>query len=141
MPRVHYKEDDVRRLLDAGMSNAEIGRRLRMERTTVGRIRRHLGYPDVTPGPAPMTLMEKWERDTTELPHGHRLWTGERSSGGSPVLSLNGKKITVGRAAYFIRHGRWPESRVLSGCEHGWCIAPGHVATSAERDAPMQEVA
>ncbi|MCX5601569.1 hypothetical protein OOK29_25805 [Streptomyces phaeochromogenes] len=140
--RTHYKEDDVRRLLDAGMNDTQIARRLRMERETAGRVRRELGYAPARRGPTAQTIALKFTESTVELPGGHMVWTGSRTQDCAPVLSHCGRKLSVRRVAFQIEHGTLPGGPVKAGCEHVWCVAPGHQEDTAgrelARDVPRQ---
>lgn len=135
--RIHHKQDDVEQLLNAQLTNRDIARRLHMDRQTVGRIRRHLGYPPAPPVPPankdPRTLAEKFAASTTEVPGGHLVWTGYRTPAGSPCLKHDGKQKTARHVAYFLEHGEWPAGRMQPACEHDWCVAPGHCDDTATR--------
>ncbi|MDT0377311.1 hypothetical protein RM572_00785 [Streptomyces sp. DSM 42041] len=132
LPRLHHKQDDVIRLFNAGCTNTEIASRLHMDRSTVGRLRRDLGYPPAPrPRPRPRSLGEVFTAGTTSLPGGHVLWTGHRTEDGTPVLKHQGRHHTVRRVAWFLEHGWWPKGRVTAGCEHRWCVTGHHQRDSA----------
>lgn len=131
-PAAHPKFEAARNLIGDGLSNAAIGRRLHMERQTVGRMRRHLGIPNV---PAqPLTLGQKWAARTRPVDGGHLDWTGERQTvSGTPVLRYWPDTYTAARIAFRIRTGRDPVGYARSECGRKHCVAPAHVDDTAIR--------
>lgn len=137
--RIHCRQDDVERLLQAELTNREIARRLHLDRGTVGKIRRHLGYPAAPHQPLPaMTLAEKHAESTTEVRGGHLLWTGPRTHDGTAVLKHEGHQRTARQVAYFLEHGEWPTGRLLPNCGQRWCVALDHCDDTATRQAERE---
>ncbi|WP_019060037.1 hypothetical protein [Streptomyces prunicolor] len=131
--RTHYKEADIRRLLEAGMNNTQIARQLRITRETAAQVREELGYPP-PPRSIPPTSRDKFTAATVEVAGGHMVWTGERTQDCAPVLSHSGTKLSVRPIAYEIQHGRKPVGRVKAACVYAWCVAPEHQADTVDRD-------
>lgn len=132
--RTHYKEPDIRRLLDAGMNDSQIAMRLRITRKTAALVRATLGYPPARrPGTA-LSPQEKFTAGTVEVGDGHMVWTGERTQKCAPILSHRGTKLSVRPIAYEIEHGRKPVGPVKSGCVYPWCVAPGCQVDAVDRD-------
>lgn len=128
----HPKTDAVQQLIGEGLTNTEIGRILRMERQTVGRIRRELGLPNVPH--QPLTLDEKWATFTRPVNGGHLEWTGERqTTSGTPVMRYREHAYTAARIAFRIRHGREPEGYARPECGLPHCVAPAHIDDTTTR--------
>ncbi|MDH6116866.1 hypothetical protein ABH930_000285 [Kitasatospora sp. GAS204A] len=133
----HPKLHQIRRLIDAGLTNTAIGQQLHVERQTVGRIRHELGLPLVPR--QPLTVEEKWRQRTRELPGGHLEWTGDTSTGrGVPVLRHSGQTYTAGRVAFRIQHGADPTGHAKPDCGVRYCVAPAHQYDTAARQ-PVRE--
>ncbi|MFI1535488.1 hypothetical protein [Streptomyces anandii] len=133
--RTHYKEADIRRLLDAGMNNTQIARRLRVTRDTAARVRKTLGYPPGRARHRVLNLEEKFVRDSIRLDNGHVVWTGQRTQDCAPVLTHRGRKLSARKVAFRIEHGRDPVGNAKSSCEYGWCVAPEHQQDAEDRAA------
>ena len=137
----HPKTADVAALIKAGLTNTAIGEQLHMERQTVGRIRRHLGLPNVPRKPA--TPEAAWRRYVRDLPEGHMAWTGPVAGPGrTPVLRYgNNVMLTAGRVAYRIQYGADPAGCAKSGCGMPHCVAPAHqLDTGRTRTAGQHHV-
>lgn len=127
------ESEDVRRLLEAGLDDAQIARRLHIPLGRAAQARAVLGFP---PAPAPeawASVQEKFTLYTVLLDGGHMVWTGERTQGLAPILSHRGRKLSVRKVAYRIEHGRPPAGHAKSGCVHFWCVAPAHQADAFDR--------
>jgi hypothetical protein len=134
----HPKTPDVQRLIEAGLTNTAIGQQLHMERQTVGRIRRHLGLPNVPRLPA--TPEDAWRKHVQDLPDGHQAWTGSVAGPGrTPVLRYgDGVMLTAGRIAYRIQHGTDPAGYAKPGCGMPHCVAPAHQLDAGHTRPPAQ---
>lgn len=123
---------DVAELLRQGLSNAEIARRLNVDRHAVGNARRALGLPNVPL--QPLSLEQKWESHTRPVEGGHLEWTGETNSvSGTPIMRYRGKGYTAARIAFRIQHGREPEGYAYADCGLQHCVAPRHVGDETTR--------
>ncbi|MCX4994292.1 hypothetical protein [Streptomyces longwoodensis] len=120
-----YIRGDVRELLAAGHSDAEIGRRLGVDRKSVARARSFLGLPKAKSGKRPAASPEAlfWGR-VQRVSGGHMRWTGARTPEGTAVFRHGGRERTAGRVAFRIAQGREPEGHVLPGCDRPGCVAP-----------------
>ncbi|MFP3990682.1 hypothetical protein U9R90_25095 [Streptomyces sp. E11-3] len=117
---------DIVELLREGHSNAEITRRLRVDKHRVANIRRELGLPNATR--QPLTLEQKWAANTQPVKGGHLRWTGERgASAGTPVMRYKEESYSPAAIAFRIRHGREPEGYAFAECGLNHCVAPDHV--------------
>ena len=126
-------------LLYQGLSNKEVGRRLRMDPHTVARLRRTHGIPDVVASLP--TLEEKWASKTRPVDGGHLEWTGSRgTSAGTPVLAYRGAVLTAARIAFRIAHGREPVGQAKAECTMRHCVAPGHVLDTPGRVANRERL-
>lgn len=130
--RLHDKQDAIVRFAYAGLTDTEISQRLEIERETVSRLRRELELPAAS-RPEPLNLAELLAEHTVELPDGHLLWTGPRSSAGYPIVRHGGRKYTARQAAYIVEHGREPDGYLKAECGHSWCIEPSHNLDTAAR--------
>ncbi|MEU3124388.1 hypothetical protein ABZ696_29500 [Streptomyces albidoflavus] len=130
----HPKHEAIVELLNEGLSNGEIGRRLRTDRHAVARIRRDVGLPNIVQ--RVQTLDEKWAANTRAADGGHVEWTGERgSSSGTPVMRYREQSYSPAAVAFRMRTGRAPQGYVFAGCGMKHCVAPEHVDDEAGRRA------
>jgi hypothetical protein len=125
---------DIVDLVRAGLSDAEISRRLSVDARRPSAIRRTLGLPKHRPGRKPKSAPDLFADRTQPREDGHLEWTGHRSPHGLPLLRTGGKLETAYRVAFRIRHGREPQGHVKPGCGVDDCVAPDHV-----EDTPMRE--
>ena len=128
----HPKTDAIQALLEDGLSNAEVGRRLHVERQLVGRLRHELGIP---PSPRqPLTVEEKWRARVREVDGGHLEWTGAVASNPTrtPVMRYGTQLHTAGRIAFRIQHGHDPVGHAKPGCGLRHCVAPAHQIDTAD---------
>jgi hypothetical protein len=133
------KRDRALALLAEGLTNTEIGRRLGMERQTVGRIRRAAGIPDVPR--QPLTLEQKWRSFVVPVDGGHMKWTGERSStSGTPLMRYREQAYTATRIAYRIRTGHDPHGYATPQCGMKHCVAPDHVDDLTDRTRTREQL-
>ena len=125
-PQPNGTRNEVVELLQQGLSNSEIGRRLRTSPKRVARIRAEYGLPRIVPRPA-LTLEQKWATFTRPAPGGHVEWIGALHEGRTPTLRYRGRSLSARRVAFGMAHSREPVGRVLPGCDHPGCVAPQHV--------------
>jgi hypothetical protein len=126
---------DVAELLRAGLSNAEIARRLHCDRHAVGDTRRALGLANVPM--QPLSLEEKWRACTEPVEGGHLRWTGPRKNAtGSPTMRYREKSISPAAIAFRIRTGREPQGYCYAECGYPHCVASAHADdfTTRQRD-------
>lgn len=131
---------DIIARLHAGHSNARISRELRCDKHRVAAIRNELGLPVFVPVEQTRTLEEKWALDTRPVEGGHIEWTGERATGGTPLVSYKEKHHSAAAVAFHIKHGRDPEGYAFADCGMKHCVAPDHVDDEAGRLAKRQEL-
>ena len=65
-------------------------------------------------------LLDVYAKHTTPSGDGHVIWTGAY-----PVVGLRDMRLTVGKLAFQIGHGRDPEGLALRSCDRDRCVAPG----------------
>jgi hypothetical protein len=60
------------------------------------------------------------------------IWNGARASQRSPIMEINGKKISVRRAAYLAYKLKPPleDRAVTASCRNPLCVNPGHMERS-----------
>ncbi|WP_432164909.1 hypothetical protein [Streptomyces sp. bgisy031] len=119
---------DVAELLRAGLSDKAIASELGVDaKKTVRRARIALGIAPVPSGKRPAGSPEDlfWRR-VQPAEDGHLIWTGSRSSFGTPALRHGGKNLTALRIAFRIKHHREPEGHVTPTCDRDGCVAPAH---------------
>ncbi|GGP55583.1 hypothetical protein [Streptomyces abikoensis] len=130
--------EQIIELLHKGLSNTVIARQLRCDRHRVGDIRRELGIANVSA--QPLTLEEKWKSRTRPVEGGHLEWTGERASGGTPVLRYWPESHSPAAIAFRIKYGREPEGYVRADCGFQHCVAPDHVDDVAARHRTREQL-
>lgn len=121
-------------LLHAGYSDKAVARHVHVGRPRVRDIRAQLGLPAHKPGPSAAGSPEDlfWRR-AQHTADGHLLWPGADSTRGAG-LRHGGRKHSVYRIAWNLRHQRPPVGHVQSGCGHTGCVHPRHVEDQAMRD-------
>ncbi|MDG4535279.1 hypothetical protein [Streptomyces sp. AV19] len=124
-------EEEIIHLLRAGLSNTAISRQLRCDRHRVSAIRHRLGIPEVRR--QPLTLEELWAARVRPAGGGHLEWTGQRASGGTPILRRWPKTYSAAGIAFRIKHGRDGTGHVRAECGHRHCVAPDHVDDTITR--------
>lgn len=123
--------DTIRELLLAGHSNAYIVR-LGVSQARVKRIRADLGLPVHKPGPRPGgTPEDRFWRLAQFTDDGHLLWP---TSDKQVRTGHGGRRHSVLRVAFQIRHRREPVGQVNTDCGQAGCVHPDHVA-----DQPMRK--
>jgi hypothetical protein len=130
---VNATRADIIGMLRDGHSNSRIVRELRVDKARVRRIRTDLGLPTFVPIEQTRTLEEKWALDTRPLDGGHMEWTGERATGGTPLVSYKDKHHSAAAVAFRIRTGRDPQGYAIADCGMQHCVAPDHVEDEAGR--------
>ena len=65
-------------------------------------------------------LRDLYAKHTTPSGDGNVIWTGAY-----PVVGLRDMRLTVGKLAFQIGHGRDPEGLALRSCDRDRCVAPG----------------
>lgn len=123
--------DAIRELLLAGHSNAYIVRQ-GVSQTRVQRIRAELGLPVHKPGPSPAGSPEdRFWRLAQFTDDGHLLWPTEDRQ---VRTGHGGRRHSVLRVAFRIRHHREPVGQVNTDCGRRGCVHPEHVS-----DRPMRK--
>lgn len=64
---------------------------------------------------------------TQPVDGGHVRWTGRVSETGTPVISVQGRAVTVYRLQFGDVHGREPDGSVRPGCGYPRCVAGDHL--------------
>lgn len=123
--------EEVVALLKEGLSDKQIGQRLRTNPKRVARIRAEEQIPAVAL--MPLTFEERWAAHTEPIPGGHLRWTGRFRDGDTPAVTDEGRTLSVRRLAFERLHGRPAKGPVLPGCDYGPCVHPKHL-----EDQPMR---
>ena len=71
-----------------------------------------------------------------ERRNGHWLWTKRRHPSGYARLMMNGKEVSVPRAAWWLATGEWPTRRVWRWCDEPACISPAHHRLGERKSRP-----
>jgi len=124
MLAVELDRDEVRGYLRKRWNDRSIARHFGVERQTVAEIREEF---------AAQVLAEMFASLTVAVGNGHLEWTGRQTADGTGRLNHQQRTVTARRAAFFLRHGRWAERRVLPTCDNSWCVAPAHTEESETR--------
>jgi len=121
----------VEELLRQGLSDKEIGRRLRTDPKRVSRLRAQLGLPAVeTPT---LTFEDRWAANTEPVDGGHLRWTGRLRDGTTPAVLHDGRDASPRRIAFERLHGRAAVGPVRPGCGYGPCVKPEHLEDQVMR--------
>lgn len=141
MPRpLNATRGDIIAMLRDGHSNTRIVRELRVDKQRVRRIRAELDLPDYVRPDMVRTIEEKWALYARPLDGGHMEWTGERATGGTPLVSYKEKHHSAAAVAFRIRTGRDPQGYTLSDCGMRHCVAPDHVDDEAGRARTREQL-
>lgn len=137
--RLHPKDAQIRELITKGLSNAEVARQTRADRSAIRRIRGEMGIP--VPPQHLQTLDEKWAQRTQPVEGGHLEWTGERgTTSGTPLLRYRDQNHTAAAVAFRRRTGRDPVGHVKAECGVHQCVAPEHVEDEPGRDRLREQL-
>ncbi|WP_262059722.1 hypothetical protein [Streptomyces sp. STR69] len=135
----YVPRSDIVAELRNGLSNAAIAQALGCDRHRVGDIRKELGLPNVVRHV--LTARQKWQTLTRPLEGGHLEWTGEHvGASRTPVMRHKEMSYSPAAIAFEIQHGRPAQGYVIADCGRDHCIAPGHVADEAGRQAKRLEL-
>jgi hypothetical protein len=122
----------IQELLLAGHSNGAIVRQLNVSHARVKDIRAELGLPVHKPGPSPAGSPEdRFWRLAEFTDDGHLLWPTDKKQ---VRTGHRGRRHSVLRVAFRIRHRREPVGQVNTDCGRRGCVHPEHVA-----DQPMRK--
>ncbi|MFI2426552.1 hypothetical protein ACH5A7_21060 [Streptomyces sp. NPDC018955] len=127
----HGTREEVVALLREGLSDKQVGKRLRTNPKRVARIRAEEQIPAVAL--VPLTFEERWAAHT-EPADGHLRWTGRFRDGDTPAVTDKGRTLSVRRLVFERLHGRPAKGPVLPGCDYGPCVRPEHL-----EDQPMRQ--
>ncbi len=135
--RPTFQLADIRPLLQAGLTDSEIGRRLFHHPTAIGLVREALEVPPARRTNGVESVPRKFARHTQSREGGHLQWVGPRSQDLTPVLHHGSARLLVRWIAYQLEHGHRPVGAVQPDCEYGWCVAPAHLVDQADRDRAL----
>lgn len=113
------------------VSNREAAARLHVGTRFVRQVRADLGLETFAVRRRVWTV-EEFERETTLIRGGHRLWRGRRSVNGSPIFGHTGR--TVYRLAFRLHYGREPVGMVTRSCTRKFCVEGSHQHDQKLRD-------
>jgi hypothetical protein len=134
----HPRHDEIARLIRAGHSDSAVYVRTGVNRTSVARVRRIIGYVAYDPS---TSKEDKLARFTTPPDRdGHMYWTGRTNSSGSFVIRHRGKPMVATHVAFEQRTGRRPEGVVKAECGDIRCVNPDHLADGRERQTIRQQM-
>ena len=123
--------DQVVALLRQGLSDRQVGNRLRTSPRRVAAIRVEEGIP---PAPTVSRSFEERWASHTRAEGDHVRWTGSTQESGLPVMTVRGRTRPVRRAAFERHHGRVAVGLVRAGCGADWCVRPEHLEDQPMRD-------
>jgi hypothetical protein len=124
--------EEIVALLRQGLSDKQIGKRLRTNPKRAAQLRAELNLPATAV--VALTFAERWAANTEPVGGGHLRWTGRFRDGDTPAVTDGGRTVHVRRAAFERLHGRPPVGLVLPGCGRGDCVRPEHL-----EDRPMRD--
>lgn len=125
-------DDTVKQLLEQGLSDRQIGDRLRTSPKRVARIRAGLGMPALLS--VPLTFEDRWAAHAEPVDGGHLRWTGRSRNGITPAVVHEGRDANPRRIAFERLHGRPAVGPVTPGCGYGPCVRPEHL-----EDQPIRQ--
>lgn len=135
--RQNATRSQIAHALRTGASDSAIARDLRADRHRVSAIRKSNGYPALPQ--QPLTLEEKWRRNTRPTAGGHLEWLGERqTTSGSPVMRYREQPYSPAAVAFRIQNGREPIGYAIADCGMHHCVAPAHVEDEPMRTATRE---
>jgi hypothetical protein len=139
--RRYPKEAQIRRLLEAGLSDTDVARRSGADRHAVTGVRARAG---IAPYEKPLefaTADAKRRAHLRPVEGGHVEWTGERSTGvGTPLLKWQGRSLSPAAMAFEERTGRAPVGMVFAECGFRQCVAPEHVDDEPGRQKVREQL-
>ncbi|UOB09129.1 hypothetical protein MQE23_08695 [Streptomyces sp. HP-A2021] len=124
--------EEVVALIKEGLSDKQVGKRLRTSPKRVAEIRAEERVPAVVP--VPLTFAERWAMHTEPVDGGHMRWTGRFRDGDSPAVTDDGRTISVRRTVFEQLHGRPPAGPATPGCGYGPCVRPEHLEDRTIRE-------
>jgi len=82
-----------------------------------------------------LALAEKFEKYTMPCPPSDcLLWIGGANSDGQPYVGHEGKTVLANRAAFFLKHGRWPTHQACHTCDTPLCVNGDHLYDGTQQD-------
>lgn len=130
--RPNGSDEEVRDLLRAGLSDKQVGLRLRTNPKRVARIRAAAGMASFEN--RRLTFDERWAANTEPVDGGHIRWTGRLRDGTTPAVLHEGRDASPRRIVFERLHGRSGVGRVLPGCGFGACVRAEHLEDQVMRD-------
>ncbi|MFJ8852300.1 hypothetical protein [Streptomyces sp. NPDC102437] len=125
----------IARALAPDVSTRSVADRLGCPWGRVQQVREACGVPTYRRGRRPAApWRERYAAHTEPVAGGHMRWTGPAAESGTPVLSVQGRPVTVYRLLFQDEHGREPEGHVRPGCGYARCVAGGHLEDRRVRE-------
>jgi hypothetical protein len=125
-------DDQVKNLIREGLSDKQVGKRLRTSPKRVAGIRAELGLP--SGANRLLTFDDRWDANTEPVDGGHIRWTGRLRDGTNPAVLHEGRDASPRRIVFERLHGRPATGRVQPGCGYGPCVRPDHLEDQVMRD-------
>lgn len=111
-------EDQIARLLLAGLSARAVSQEVHAGYWRVRAVRERLGIAAHPPGPVAETMAETFRRRTVEDPAGHVVWLGRDLR----MPMGDGGYVSPAVWAFHQRYGRRPVGKVLQWCGVRRCM-------------------